>query len=128
MKKIYFAAPLFSISERAYNLNCATVLEDEGYEVFLPQRDAGELGVNGYASDIYYKDITGLDGANAVVAVLNHRALDEGTVYEIGYAHAKGKPVIILCDSERYRTDNAMFCTCIFAHDIYGAVESLKRL
>ena len=38
-KKVYFAAPLFSEAEREYNLMLAELLEEYGYEVFLPQRD-----------------------------------------------------------------------------------------
>ena len=36
---IYFAAPLFSQSERDYNLFLTKILENHGYTVFLPQRD-----------------------------------------------------------------------------------------
>ncbi len=38
-KKIYFAAPMFSQSEKDYNLVVVKILEDYGYTVFLPQRD-----------------------------------------------------------------------------------------
>ena len=37
--KIYFAGPLFSESEREYNAKLTEILEEYGYEVFLPQRD-----------------------------------------------------------------------------------------
>ncbi|MBQ6361514.1 MAG: hypothetical protein IJJ25_10290 [Lachnospiraceae bacterium] len=35
-KTVYFAAPLFSQAERDYNLKITKVLEDHGYQVFLP--------------------------------------------------------------------------------------------
>ena len=38
-KTVYFAGPLFSQAERDYNLKITKVLEDNGYQVFLPQRD-----------------------------------------------------------------------------------------
>jgi len=44
-KKIYFAGPLFSQAEKDYNLILAKVLEDNGYEVFLPQRDGIEAAM-----------------------------------------------------------------------------------
>ena len=38
-KRVYFAAPLFNEAEKAYNLQIVSILEEYGYEVFLPQRD-----------------------------------------------------------------------------------------
>lgn len=37
--KLYFAAPLFSDSEKNYNLKLTQKIESAGYKVFLPQRD-----------------------------------------------------------------------------------------
>src|SRR5712692_9702032 len=37
--KIYLAGPLFTEAERAFNLELAHLLEKEGHEVYLPQRD-----------------------------------------------------------------------------------------
>ncbi len=44
-KRVYFAAPLFSQSEKDFNLKLTHVLEAHGYTVFLPQRD-GFLAVD----------------------------------------------------------------------------------
>ncbi len=46
--KIYFAAPLFSKSERDFNINLTLKLEELGYEVFLPQRDGAEKDKSPY--------------------------------------------------------------------------------
>ena len=40
--KIYFAAPLFNAGEKGFNSELTRVLEDSGYDVFLPQRDGHE--------------------------------------------------------------------------------------
>ena len=37
---IYWAAPLFTLAERAFNLNCAKILRNEDYMVILPQEQA----------------------------------------------------------------------------------------
>jgi len=37
--KIYLAGPLFTEAERAFNLELAHLLEKEGHEVYLPQRE-----------------------------------------------------------------------------------------
>ncbi len=39
---IYFAGPLFSEAERAFNLGLTKRLEQANFEVFLPQRDGAE--------------------------------------------------------------------------------------
>ena len=41
-KKIYFACPMFSQADKNYNLEIVKILEDYGYNVFLPQRDGIE--------------------------------------------------------------------------------------
>ena len=41
MKKIYFAAPLFNEMELRRNEEYTKLIETWGYEVYLPQREAG---------------------------------------------------------------------------------------
>lgn len=36
--KIYWAAPLFTQAEQAFNASISQELEEQGYSVFLPQR------------------------------------------------------------------------------------------
>ena len=52
---------------------------------------------------IFMKCVEGVDASDLVVAVLDGVDVDSGTAWEIGYAYAKGKPVIGL------RTDRNNF-------------------
>jgi nucleoside 2-deoxyribosyltransferase len=96
-KKIYFAAPLFSQSEKDYNLQLTHLLEDHGYEVFLPQRDgylAAEL--EGKSEEeltelIFQKDLSEVLKADIIFMVLDGRVPDEGACVELGIAYANGK-------------------------------------
>ena len=96
-KKIYFAAPLFSQSEKDYNLQLTHLLEDHGYEVFLPQRDgylAAEL--EGKTEEeltelIFQKDLSEVLKADIIFMVLDGRVPDEGACVELGIAYANGK-------------------------------------
>ncbi|MBQ2221119.1 MAG: hypothetical protein II419_05635, partial [Acidaminococcaceae bacterium] len=36
--KVYFAGPMFNQAEKEYNLKITKLLEEFGYQVFLPQR------------------------------------------------------------------------------------------
>ena len=96
-KKVYFAAPLFSQGEKDYNLLLTKVLEDHGYEVFLPQRDgylAAELA--GKTEEeltqlIFEKDFSEVMKADIVFMLLDGRIPDEGACVELGIAYANGK-------------------------------------
>ncbi len=96
-KKVYFAAPLFSQGEKDYNLKLTKVLEDYGYQVFLPQRDgflAPEL--EGKTEEeimrmIFEKDLSEVLKADIVFMVLDGRVPDEGACVELGIAYANGK-------------------------------------
>ena len=96
-KKVYFAAPLFSQGEKDFNLKLTTVLEDYGYQVFLPQRDgflAAEL--EGKTEEeltqiIFEKDLSEVLNADIIFMVLDGRVPDEGACVELGIAYANNK-------------------------------------
>lgn len=95
--RVYFAAPLFSQSEKDYNLRLAAVLEEYGYEVFLPQRDGIKAALlEGKTEEeliriIFEKDIGEIIKSDIVFMVLDGRVPDEGACVELGYAYAIGK-------------------------------------
>jgi len=98
--KVFIAGPLFSQAEREFNLKVEAELLRNGFETFLPQRDVGMLdeliateGKRAYRT-IFDRDLKGLDQADAVVAILDGLDVDSGTAFEVGYAFARGKPVI----------------------------------
>jgi nucleoside 2-deoxyribosyltransferase len=99
--QVYLAAPLFSDAERTYNLVLRDLLAADGYQVYLPQ-ETGE-GVEGAGRDgaIFESHISALDAAGCVVAVCDGADTDSGTAWEIGYAVAKGIPVIALSTDRR---------------------------
>ena len=96
-KKVYFASPLFSQGEKEYNLKLVKVLEDHGYEVFLPQRDgylAAEL--EGMTEEelidlVFKKDFDEVLKADIVFVLLDGRVPDEGACVELGIAYANDK-------------------------------------
>ena len=89
----------------------ASALEAEGLETFLPQRDGLEMSrcmdmmlekgfAAGEASRVLSEAIFALDvyqvleGCDVLIANLNGRVPDEGTVAEAAMAWARGKPVV----------------------------------
>ncbi len=84
---IYLAAPFFSLPERWLIELCRDVLMGLGADVFSPFHDVGIGG-----DEVAEKDLAGLEGSDAVFAILE--SWDPGTVYEVGWAHKKGLPVV----------------------------------
>jgi nucleoside 2-deoxyribosyltransferase len=102
--RVYVAGPLFTDAEREFNARLAARLEGAGCQVFLPQRDAPQNhGGQGYAARTFAADLEGLDRAEVVLAVCDGTQVDDGTAWEIGYAFARGVPVVGL------RTDRRIF-------------------
>ena len=96
-KKVYFASPMFNHAEKAFNLEITKVLEDFGYQVFLPQRDGIEAArLEGKTEEELIKMIFALDAqevkkADIVFMNIDGRAPDEGACVELGIAYASGK-------------------------------------
>lgn len=109
MKKIYFAAPLFNEMELKRNEEYTEILENWGYEVYLPQREAGlsaqilkdennnKLEVN---KRIFNTDLEGIKNSDILIFFLDGRVPDEGACVELGIAYALGKKCI------GYKTDD----------------------
>lgn len=109
MKKIYFAAPLFNEMELKRNEEYTEILENWGYEVYLPQREAGlsaqilkdennnKLEVN---KRIFNTDLEGIKNSDILLFFLDGRVPDEGACVELGIAYALGKKCI------GYKTDD----------------------
>ena len=96
-KKVYFAGPMFNQAEKEFNLKITKVLEDCGYQVFLPQRDGIEAAqLNGKTEEELTKMIFDLDAgqvkkADIVFMNIDGRVPDEGASVELGIAYGIGK-------------------------------------
>lgn len=107
--RIFIAGPLFSEAEREFNMKIDRRLREQGFETFLPQRDVGKLWDRAKKWEsqkyrrTYEEDLKGLEWSDVVIAVLDGTDVDSGTAFEIGYATARGKPVVGI------KTDKRMF-------------------
>jgi nucleoside 2-deoxyribosyltransferase len=99
--KLYFAGPLFSAAERAWNADLAKALRAGGHEVFLPQDQEPAQDEAG----IFATDIGGIDWADAVVAIMDGPDPDSGTAWEVGYAYGK-RPVVLVRTDIRSQPGN----------------------
>ena len=90
--KLYFAGPLFTTSERAWNAEVAAALRGAGHEVFLPQ----EKEPDNDAAAIFATDVGGIDWADGLVAIMDGPDPDSGTCWEVGYAFGAKKWIVLV--------------------------------
>lgn len=88
---IYLAGPLFTQAEIAFNQHLAERLRAAGYSIYLPQQEC--FGVTD-PKDLFNLCIRGLDGASLVLVILDGADADSGSCFEVGYAYAKGIPIV----------------------------------
>ena len=93
-KKIYLAAPLFNEMELKRNVEIRNILVNKGYNVYLPQEDAGLTFELIYKNnkkeinkEIFEKDIIGIKNADILLFLLDGRVPDEGACVELGMAY-----------------------------------------
>jgi nucleoside 2-deoxyribosyltransferase len=90
--KLYFAAPLFTSAELAWNAELTAALRAAGHEVFLPQERELDYDARG----IFTIDVGGIDWADGIVAIMDGADPDSGTCWEVGYAYGTGKPSVLV--------------------------------
>jgi len=93
-KTIYLAGPFFTMAQRWLIREALQHLSANKVRVFSPFHAVGA----GPAHEIYTPDIEGLEKSDVVFACVD--GLDSGTLYEIGYARARGKTVIVFVQNE----------------------------
>lgn len=96
--RIYFAASLFTQVERKWNRMLADAMREAmpGLEVTLPQdfKPGNKYNDDKQYGALFRMCVAGIDDADAVVAMIDGAEVDSGTAWEMGYAYARGKPVV----------------------------------
>lgn len=95
--RIYFAASLFTPSERCWNQTLVNAMCEmmPGLDVILPQDfETGKAHDDKAYGILFRQCVAGVDAADVVVAIIDGAEVDSGTAWEMGYAYARGKPVI----------------------------------
>jgi nucleoside 2-deoxyribosyltransferase/predicted secreted protein len=96
--RIYLAGPLFSDAEKAYNLRISSLLQEHWFEVYLPQMVGDDTHCRDQEAhrEIFGTHLHALENSDLVVAVIDGADADSGTAWEMGYAYARGIPVIAI--------------------------------
>jgi nucleoside 2-deoxyribosyltransferase len=97
-RRIYLAGPFFDLAQVWMVEQARNSLREFGLDVFSPYHDVGL----GSARDVVVQDLQAIEACDLVLAITD--GLDAGTVYEIGYARALRKPVVVY--SERHKGES----------------------
>lgn len=97
-RQVYLAGPFFDLPQVWMVEEARRNLLESGLKVFSPVHDIGY----GNAQQVVQQDLDAIKNSDIVFAIVD--GLDAGTLYEIGYARALGKPVVVY--SERESTES----------------------
>lgn len=142
--RIYCSGPLFCAEEIGGMSAIAKVLEDTGFQTFLPHRDGLESYALRFSNSSFPSTIPGIrnrmdyamfsldvyeliERCSAVVCNLNGRVPDEGMIVEAALAFASGKPLVLFKDDIRAPFggyDNSML-TSLVRGKIVGKLKDL---
>ena len=123
-KKIYLAGPFFSMSQRWLINEIREILLDFGNIVFSPLHDIGfaeKSNLQEVSKEIASQDLNALQHSDVVLAIVDDK--DPGTLFEIGFAKANGKKVIVYSENLT-EEDLLMFrgTGCIIEKDFSTAI------
>jgi nucleoside 2-deoxyribosyltransferase len=93
-RKVYLAGAFFDLSQIWIIDEARRNLRELGLIVFSPFHDVGV----GTARDVVSQDIEALEQADVVFAIAD--GVDAGTIFEVGFARAKGIPVVVYSERE----------------------------
>ena len=127
MKKVYIAGKLWDIKDRVKVEEIDKICNDLGMKTFLPHRDAGiyEEGLD--PLPIFKKDRDMIDWCDLMVALLDWQGISSGTAWELGYAHAKSKPIIGIVEDKKSLNKKYRICVMCFNSVKVIEIKDLKK-
>lgn len=112
IKKIYLASPFFNKEQIERLEFMETKLRELGFEVFSP-REAGVLNEESTVNDavaIYYGNLNAIHKCDALFGITDGK--DVGTIFEVGYATALNKTIVLFCETLNGQAFNVMLAKC----------------
>jgi nucleoside 2-deoxyribosyltransferase len=96
MLKIFITGPFRHPDSMSFNLKLLMLLESKGFSCYLPQRDTSQAGDRELT---FRQNVEGIKKSDLIIAV-GAKKQTANWGFEIGYAYALEKPIIILTETE----------------------------
>jgi len=100
VKRVYLASPFFNEKEVEYLEQVEKILEKKSLKVFSPMRNPVDkqvqVGSRQWSIETFMNDIKYIKWCEVVVGIYHGNYSDSGTAWELGYAFATDKPVILV--------------------------------
>jgi nucleoside 2-deoxyribosyltransferase len=116
--KIYLASPFFNEEQMKVVERLETIIQNKGLDLISP-RQSGLILANmtqedrvKFAAIIFSTNCEDIEKSDAIVAVIDDR--DTGTIWEMGYGHARFKPIYSF--TNRDYGVNVMLSGCVKGH------------
>jgi len=113
MHKIYLISKLYNFDDKIRTCKLEKYLKDNfDVEIYMPYRDSKEEFIEKsiWKEEIFRQDIEQVDNCDIVMGYVDGVEFDEGIGFEIGYAIATGKKVIMLnSDFVDYVSNDSQF-------------------
>ena len=123
--KAYIAAPLCSEDERKKAVEIDKICKELGIETYLPHRDGGLCKGSGKATKKFFDaDVKGFEGCDVVVAVMDNT---DGTTWEIGYAYARGIPIVGVVGGKLIKREEELSLMLANSVEVLDSVSELRK-
>lgn len=100
LKRVYLASPFFNDKEVEYLERVEKILEEKSLKVFSPMRnpvdEQVQVGSRQWSIETFMNDIKYIKWSEIIVGIYHGNYSDSGTAWELGYAYATDKPVILV--------------------------------
>ncbi len=128
--KIYLAGPLFTEGERSFCVSLKQKLERMGFEVLWPWELTDQNSNSPLLNQkIFQTNVSAIDSADFLVAILDGSDVDSGTAWELGYAHSRGKKIFGIRTDFRLSGDNPeSLVNIMVSQSLVKAVRSVGQL
>jgi|SRR3989338_9964088 len=125
--KVYIAGPLFKDNKREILNKLDRICKELGFDTFLPHRDAG-VYKEGNSKPFFIRDRDEINICNAMLAYLDWDSISSGTAWEIGYAYAKGIPIIGVVEDIESFHDFHRLCVMTYNSVELIDINDIKKL
>lgn len=107
---VYIASPFFTLAQLWMVEQIRQNLLEMGMSVISPYHDIGHIDVYSASEDdirdVCEKDLSSIEKSDVIFGVVD--GIDAGTIFEIGYANALGKKIVLLSENNS-KNDLTMF-------------------